>query len=171
MLALAVREAFDPCSLKLRHGPSLALARPSHRGIWRGPCTHGRGEAHPLRSLHLPVDRRHGHRSHRRGSTLKDMVIHSFSFTPEEAGRIESAVRRGIRAQTASRVGNVDIVAAHHGSRTIEVSFSIPGARGVRGNRASRAREAGGPVTSHPPFDAAARPSCRQPTRAKHRRL
>jgi hypothetical protein len=54
------------------------------------------------------------------------MVIHSFYFTPEEAGRIESAVRRGIRAQTASRVGNVDIVAAHHGSRTIEVSFSIP---------------------------------------------
>jgi hypothetical protein len=33
------------------------------------------------------------------------MVIHSFYFTPEEAGRIESAVRRGIHTRTAPRVG------------------------------------------------------------------
>lgn len=66
------------------------------------------------------------------------MVIHSFYFTPEEAGRIESAVRRGIHTRTAPRVGNVDIVAAHHGSRTIEVSFYIPALEEYRALRFGR---------------------------------
>jgi hypothetical protein len=54
------------------------------------------------------------------------MVIHSFYLPHEEADRIESAVRRGIRAETAPKLGSVDIVPAHHDNRTIEVSFSIP---------------------------------------------
>jgi hypothetical protein len=54
------------------------------------------------------------------------MNIHSTYLAPEEAERIENAVRRGVRPEAAPKIGRVDIVPARHDNRTIEVSFSIP---------------------------------------------
>jgi hypothetical protein len=54
------------------------------------------------------------------------VVIHSAYLPHEEADRIESAVRRGIAAHAATRVGSVDITPVHLDNRIIEVSFLIP---------------------------------------------
>jgi hypothetical protein len=102
MLALAVREAFDPCSLKLRHGSSLALARPSHRGIWRGPCT-----AWARRSALAAIapltrgGRQRRHRSHRRRTievsfyipALEEYRALRFGSDEQSSAEIEYRVR------------------------------------------------------------------------------
>ena len=53
------------------------------------------------------------------------MNIRTAYIQPDEAERIENAVRHGIAPETAPKIGSIDIVPAHHDNRTVEVSFSI----------------------------------------------
>lgn len=54
------------------------------------------------------------------------MNIHTACIPPDEAERIENAVRHGISPEAAPKIGSVDIMPAQHDDRTVEVSFSIP---------------------------------------------
>ncbi len=54
------------------------------------------------------------------------MNIHTAYIPPDEAERIENAVRHGISPEAAPQIGSVDIMPAHHDHRSVEVSFSIP---------------------------------------------
>jgi hypothetical protein len=53
------------------------------------------------------------------------MDVHSY-VSPEEAARIEAAVRRAIRPETTAKIESVDILHAQHDPTTVEVSFAIP---------------------------------------------